>query len=222
MSDLSLSFNRIEASNEILSRIRENSSRDKENAPILRENTAALYKTLVTLKKPERILEAGTSIGYSALVAALALDALNVDFRIDTIELYEEIANKARENFKSAGFTDKRINSIVGDSVEVFGCLEGKYDMILLDSSKSHYIDMLPDCKRLLKNGGILMADDVIFYGKTEELPENSPHKHRTIVSRLREFLENINNDSDFTAFLDPLDDGVLIAVYNGEKNEKG
>lgn len=217
MSDIASEFNKKEIDNDFLNILRKRSARDNENAPILRENTAALYRVLLAAKKPERILEAGTSIGYSALVAAFTLDCLNVDFRIDTIEIDEDTAQNARNSFESAGFDDRRINSIIGDSVEIFGCLVGKYDMILLDSSKSHYADMLPDCKRLLKNGGILVADDIIFYGKTEDLPENSPHKHRTIVTKLREFISSVNEDKDFTAFLDPLDDGVLIAVYNGD-----
>ncbi len=215
MDDLALEFNRAKVSNEKLSEMRRFASRCCDNDPIIRENTAAMLKTLVSLKRPARILEAGTSIGYSALLTALTLKELGVEFKIDTVEIDEDTADKAKANFLQQGIDSIRV--IIGDSVEVFSCLSGKYDMIFLDSSKSHYIDMLPDCRRLLNKGGLLVADDIIFYGKSLEAPENSPHKHRTIIANLRKFVDVIKTDEAFTAFVDPIDDGVLVAVYNGE-----
>ncbi len=215
MNDFILDFNRSVFDYDILKEMRQFASRDNDNDPIIRENTAAILTTLISLKKPSKILEAGTSIGYSSLVFAFQLKKLGVDFKIDTVEIDESKAEIAKNNFKRAGFSN--IRPVVGDSVEVFRCLEGKYDMIFLDSSKSHYVEMLPECKRLLNKGGLLVADDIVFYGKSYDKPEDAPHKHRTIVSNLRDFVENIKNDDEFTAFVDPIDDGILIAVYNGE-----
>jgi len=217
MDDFSLDFNRSQINDQSLEKIRTFAKRENDNDPIIRENTAAFYKTLLALKRPRKLLEAGTSIGYSAILAGETLRQLEIDFRIDTVEIDEVTADKAQSNFKSLGFENNEINLILGDSVEIFGCLSGKYDMIFLDSSKSHYIDMLPDVKRLLNKGGLLVCDDIIFYGKTIDESENIPHKHRTIVNNLRNFVESIKNDTDFISFLDPIDDGVLIAVYNGD-----
>lgn len=215
MSDLVEFFNDI--SDHKLSEMREFASRENDNDPILRKNTAALYKFILTLANPKRILEAGTSIGYSALLAYKTLEKLGIGHKIDTIEIDEETARKAVLNFESEGAD---IHVIVGDSVEVFSCLEGPYDLIFLDSSKAHYIDMLPDVKRLLSPGGILLCDDVVFYGKIYDNPEDAPHKHRTIVARLREFLDAVRNDNDFVSVLDPIDDGFLMAVYKPHLKE--
>jgi predicted O-methyltransferase YrrM len=88
--------------------------------------------------------------------------------------------------------------------------------MVFVDSSKGHYIEMYDDMKRLLKAGGLLVCDDVIFYGKINDDPKEAPHKHRTIVGRLRTFLDRISADNDFVTSLIDTGDGMAIAVKKG------
>lgn len=206
--------------NEILKDIRRKSARDMDNVPILRKDAAALLAVLVTMKKPVKILEAGTAVGYSAiLLAHYCLAALSEEekkeFRIDTIELSEERAETALNNIEKAGLS-QYIRVINGDAVEVFNCIGGQYDMVFVDSSKGHYIEMYDDMKRLLKAGGLLVCDDVIFYGKINDDPKEAPHKHRTIVGRLRTFLDRISADNDFVTSLIDTGDGMAIAVKKG------
>ena len=206
-------FNYNMLDDEFLAGLRETSGREKDNLPILRPNSAALYKVLLGAVRPSKILEAGTCQGYSSIFAAKALLSAGCsDFRIDTIELDGNNCERARQNIKAAGLENK-IHLIEGDCVEVFSCLSGVYDMIFIDSSKGHYIDMYGDIVRLLRTGGMLICDDVTYYGKIEETPENSPHKHRTIVGRLRAFLDKVKTGGDFVSCIDMMDDGLLLAV---------
>lgn len=195
--------------NDFLKELRQSAARDRDNVPILRPDAAALLKMLTALKKPHRILEAGTAIGYSAILMAAAAGQ---ETRIDTVEIDEDTAATARKNMKTAGLSG-RIRVITGDAGEVFSCLSGPYDMIFLDSSKSHYLDLYEDVKRLLAPGGLLICDNVIFYGKISDAPENAPHKHRTIVTKLRAFLEKLCNDDDYICSIIEAGDGMALAV---------
>ena len=176
--------------------------------PVLRPDAAALIRTLTALKRPARILEAGTAIGYSALLMSCASPAS----RIETVEIDPDAAVAARKNIERAGRSD-RIRVILGDAAEVFGALSGPYDMIFLDSAKGQYVRMSDDILRLLPPGGLLAADNCIFYGKIFDAPEDAPHKHRTIVANLRAFLSFALESGEFDGTLLGTGDGVLAAV---------
>lgn len=83
-------------------------------------------RVLVKLHKPEKILEAGTAIGYSACILSDAMDGSGI---IDTIEIDEDMAEMAKRNIKAMGY-DKTIRVILGDALEVMECLSSSYDMI--------------------------------------------------------------------------------------------
>lgn len=206
--------NLLKEKNEFLEELRQHAESD--NVPILRADAAALMQTLTTIKAPRRILEAGTAVGYSAILMATCCHGLQDEctVNIDTIELDMDTAAIARENIRKAGF-EKNIRVIVGDAGEVLSCLSGSevYDMIFVDSAKSQYIEMYDDIKRLLKPGGLLVCDNVIFYGKIFEEPEKAPHKHRTIITNLRAFLEKLTSDKDYTTSVIETGDGMTISV---------
>lgn len=183
---------------------------EEYRVPILRADAAGLMRTLTTLHQPKRILEIGTAIGYSALLMA----ECNPECRIDTVEIDPDTALKARKNIEDAACKE-RIRVIVGDGNEVLPALPGPYDMIFLDSAKGQYIHLYDDLKRLLLPGGLLVCDNCIFYDKIFVNPEEAPHKHRTIVHNLREFLTKATHDADYTASLLQVGDGMLIVTKN-------
>ena len=183
---------------------------EEYRVPILRADAAAFMRTLTTLHQPKRILEIGTAIGYSALLMA----ECSPESRIDTVEIDPDTALKARRNIEEAGCKD-RIRVIIGDGNEVLPALPGPYDMIFLDSSKGQYIHLYDDLKRLLLPGGLLVCDNCIFYDKIFTRPEDAPHKHRTIVHNLREFLTKATHDADYTASLLQVGDGMLVVTKN-------
>lgn len=182
----------------------------EHRVPILREDAAALMRTLTALHQPKRILEIGTAIGYSALVMAECVS----EARIDTVEIDPDTALMARRNIEAQGLKE-RIRVIVGDGNEVLPALPGPYDMIFLDSAKGQYLHLYDDLKRLLAPGGLLVCDNCIFYDKILVAPEEAPHKHRTIVHNLREFLTKATHDPTYTATLLQVGDGMLIAIKN-------
>jgi len=190
----------------ILAELRNRAIRD--NVPILRPDAAALLKTLAGIKRPRRILEAGTAIGYSAILLAGATEA-----EIETVEIDPDMAAEALKNIEAAGLT-ARIRVINGDAGEVLPALTRQYDMVFLDSAKGQYARLLPDIVRLLEPGGLLVADNCLFYGKILDDPETAPHKHRTIITNLREFLGEVFEGAEFSsASLVDAGDGMLIAV---------
>ncbi len=185
---------------------------DRDNVHIVREDTASLLRCLVQTHKPATILEAGTAIGFSSILMSKAYHQVCPESypQIDTIEIDPDIAATARRNIEEAGLSN--IHVILGDAAEVFSCLSGKYDMIFVDSAKSQYIQMYDDIKRMLKPGGLLVCDNVIFYGKIYDAPEEAPRKHRAIITNLRAFLERLMEDDDFTSTILVIGDGVTLS----------
>lgn len=177
------------------------------HVPIVHPEVGRLLTVLGSIKKPERILEAGTAIGYSAILLA---SVLKPGGKLDTIERYDVMIEKARENIKKAGFEDV-INVIAGDAIEVLECLDKKYDMIFLDAAKGQYPEFLPQCLRLLEKGGILISDNVLYKGMVAD-DALVVRRKKTIVKRLRSYLDSICNCSELETSLIPIGDGVAVS----------
>ena len=180
---------------------------NKHRVPILRRDAAAFLRTLVSLKKPSRILEVGTAIGYSAILMSKS----SPESHIDTVEIDADSVVLARQNIKKAS-AESQIRVIAGDGNEVLAALTKPYDMIFMDAAKGQYIHLYDDAMRLLNKDGLLVCDNCIFYGKVLDKPEDAPHKHRTIVTNLRAFLEKMMQDSALDASLLDVGDGMAIA----------
>ncbi len=181
----------------------------QNNVPVIRDDVSCLLRVLIKTHKPKRILEAGTAIGYSSIVMANAMES--DDYQIDTVEINPEMVIEARKNIKSADLSDK-IHVIAGDMTEVFSMLQTRYDMIFVDGAKGQYIAMYDDIMRLLNTGGLLVCDNVIFYGKVYDDPASAPHKHRTIITNMRAFLERMTQDKRLTCCILEVGDGLAIA----------
>jgi predicted O-methyltransferase YrrM len=181
----------------------------EENAvPIVQPETAKLLEVLSAIKRPERILEVGCAIGYSAILMAQYLDKAG---SITTLEWDADMAETARRNIEKAGLSD-RITVIQNDAKEVIKNLTGEYDIIFLDGPKAHYIYMLNDCIRLLKKGGILVSDNVLYKGMTAD-DEHVIRRKITIVKRLRRFISAQMQRRELETVILPLGDGVSISV---------
>lgn len=181
---------------------------EENSVPIVQPETARFLEFLSFLKRPSRILEIGCAIGYSAILMSGGLSAGG---SVSTMEWDKDMAKLARENIKRAGLSG-RINVIEGDAKEILPTLSGEYDMIFLDGPKAHYIHMLNDCVRLLKDGGVLIADNVLYKGMTAD-PEHVVRRKITIVKRLRHFIGAQMQHPRLKAAVLPLGDGVTVAV---------
>lgn len=179
----------------------------ENHVPVVHSEVARLLVVLGKLLKPSRILEIGTAIGYSAILFSTVLQEGG---RIDTIERYDKMVDIARSNIKRAGLSDT-INVMMGEALDVLGCLDKKYDIIFLDAAKGQYMEFFPECMRMLKPGGLLISDNVLYKGMvaTDTLVVR---RKKTIVKRMREYLDYIcENDSLETSII-PIGDGVALS----------
>ena len=182
--------------------------------PICKPETADFLKMICAIKRPTRILEAGTAIGYSAIIMS---EYLADNGMIDTIEIDEDRACLARENIESAELSGK-INVITADAVDVFSCLDKEYDIIFLDAAKSQYKQLFHDAKRLLNKGGILISDNIFYDGRVMNgrVAADISRRHRTIVVNMREYLDILKNDKDLETNILSIGDGIAVSILAG------
>lgn len=181
---------------------------EKEGYPILRPAVAAFLNVLVRINKPTSVLEVGTSIGYSS---SIILQAMGSEGRLVTVESNEDIQKLARQNFIKQGLSD-RVTLVLGDGREVLNHLDDTFDLIFLDGPKAQYLFYLPDCIRLLNKGGILICDNVLFYGMVAK-DELIRKKKITIVKRMRKFLQTLVEYPGMDTTIVPIGDGVSLSV---------
>ena len=177
--------------------------------PIIRKETQSFLKVLMMMKKPLRVLEVGTAVGFSAILMS---EYMPEEGHITTIENYEKRIPIARENFKRAGKEDK-ITLIQGDALEVMKELEGPFDFIFMDAAKGQYIHYLPEALRLLEIGGVLMSDNVLQDGDIIESRFAVERRNRTIHSRMREYLYELKHHEQLQTSILPLGDGVALSI---------
>lgn len=174
--------------------------------PIIQKESGKFLEFMTSMKKPKKILELGTAIGYSAILMAETLDG-NVS--IDTIERNEDMIEIANKNIEKYGFKES-INVIQGDCLEVLKDLEGKYDLIFMDAGKGHYNHFHPECMRLLNDDGIIIADNVLFRGMVASRDLLKKRKI-TIVKRMKDYLNIVSEDRSLITSVIPMGDGIAI-----------
>ena len=169
----------------------------------------SFLKVLLAIKRPKRILEVGTAIGFSAiLMSEYAPD----DCKITTIEKYEKRIPIARENFSRAGKEDK-IALLEGDALEILKSLDESYDFIFMDAAKGQYIYYMPEVVRLLAKDGVLVSDNVLQDGDIIESRFAVERRNRTIHSRMREYLYELKHHPLLETSIIPLGDGVALST---------
>ena len=140
--------------------------------PIIMDDTLEVIAKILIEKKPKRILEIGTAVGYSAMCFSkyLAEDGL-----IDTIERDEKRIEEAKQNFKKVEVENK-INLYEGDAVEILPTLNEKYDVVFIDAAKGKYPFFLKEALRMLKQDGIIFADNILYKGYVMSADLVNPH----------------------------------------------
>ena len=166
------------------------------------ETLAYLVETAKRIR-PKSILEIGAAEGLTSCALLLSCGA-----RLTAIELDSARAARARQNFRLFGLTE-RVTLYEGDAGEILPMLEGDFDMIFLDGPKAQYLRYLPDCKRLLKSGGVLLSDDVLLFGWVRGEP---PKKRRMLIEHLREYLFALENDPEFNTEILELGEGLAVS----------
>ena len=178
---------------------------EEHHVPVVDPEVAQLLRLLTNLLQPEQVLEIGTAIGCSAIYMARAMQ----QGTITTIELQQERYELALENFKRAGVAEK-IHAVLGDARVLVPKLEQQYDFIFMDAAKGQYQEFLAVADRILKPGGLLVADNVLLNGWVVDL--NYPrHRQKTMVYRMKAFLEQFKENRQYQCSVIPLGDGVAL-----------
>ncbi len=183
----------------------------KENdVPIMNSQTKAFIISILKIAKPKKILEIGTAIGYSSLCFKKYTSA-----DITSIELDKETADIARKNFEKYNVN---VNLINDDAMKALRNINQGFDFVFIDANKSRYLDYFKITSKLLNEGGIIIADNVLFRGEVcnDDIMEK---RKNTLVKRLRNFLAYITDLDDFITSVIPIGDGLTLSVRrNNEK----
>jgi predicted O-methyltransferase YrrM len=134
----------------------------QQEIPIIGPVVGELLYVLALASQARQILELGTATGYSAIYLARACEVS--EGRVVTLERDESMARRAKANFQEAG-VEHRIEIIVGDALQEMAKMSGPFDFIFMDIDKENYFHALPYCQKLLRSGGLLVADNVGFEG---------------------------------------------------------
>lgn len=187
-----------------------------DDVPIIRSETREWIKTMLLIKRPKRVLEVGTAVGYSAIYMSRYIPE---GAHIITIEKWKPRIEKAYVNFERAGVSDV-ITLIEGDAADILRELaDGResgdhgFDFIFMDAAKGQYINFLPDVIKLLDDDGILISDNVLQDGEVLDSRYVVERRNRTIHSRMREYLYALKHDARLETSVIPLGDGVALSV---------
>lgn len=177
--------------------------------PIIRKEMQTFLKVLLAMRKPARILEVGTAVGFSAILMA---EYNPIKAQITTIENYDKRIPIARENFRRAG-KDEQITLLEGDAAEVLKTLDEPYDFIFMDAAKGQYIHFMPDILRLLTKDGVLVSDNVLQDGDIIESRYVVTRRNRTIHKRMREYLYELTHHEELVTAVLPVGDGITVST---------
>ena len=155
--------------------------------PIVRKEMQSFLKLILSIKRPARILEVGTAVGFSAILMA---EYNPIPCEITTIENYEKRIPIAKQNF-----------------------VREPFDFIFMDAAKGQYIHFMPEIFRLLKPEGILVSDNVLQDGDIIESHFIVTRRNRTIYKRMREYLYELTHSDELVTSVLPIGDGITVSV---------
>ena len=192
----------------VLEQIEKEATKDRE--PIIRKEMESFLRVMLSIKKPMRILELGTAVGYSAILMSEYIDEKG---QIITIENYDKRIPIAKENIKKAG-RENVIKLLEGDAMEIMPTLErDQFDFVFMDAAKAQYIHFLPEVLRLMKKDGVLITDNVLQEGDLIQSKYVVRRRDRTIHKRMREYLEVVKNHPQLETSIVPIGDGITMSV---------
>ena len=192
---------------------------DEAMVPILLKETEALLQQLILLRKPRKILEIGTAVGYGATCfAAWAPEA-----SVITIEYTSEMVEAARKNIEERGLSD-RVTVLEGDARQVLARIyenwsedDEPFDFVFIDAGKGHYPEFWGLSLPMMAKDCIVASDNVLFKGLTAsdvfEAEGKKKRKHRTIVRRLRKYLEYLSHAEGHITSVLAVGDGLAITT---------
>ena len=178
----------------------------EEHIPIIMDETLEVIEKYLNKNKPNRILEIGTAVGYSAICFTQFLAENGV---IDTIERETDRVEEAKKNIKLAEVEDK-INIYEGDAVEILPTLNNQYDVVFIDAAKGKYPFFLKEALRMINKEGIIFADNILYKGYV--MSDYNKHKQRTAVRNLREYIKEVSENPNLETEILEVGDGLAVS----------
>jgi len=192
----------------------------EKNVPIIEKETEKMLEVLIKSTNIKSVLEVGTAIGYSGIVFSRAM---NYQGRLKSFEINEEthiIAKENVEKFKKENNVEFDIDLVLSDAKTGLENEKGKYDLIFIDAAKGHYKKFYDQIVENLKEGSIIVSDNVLFKGMIAT-DKYMIKRKKTIVKRMREYIDFLMTNPLLTTTVIPIGDGVAISYYDdGGKNE--
>ena len=182
---------------------------EARNLPLVDAEVGALLRVLATTVSARRILEIGTAIGYSGIWLAGALPS---DGMLFTMEKDPERARAAKANFERAGLAG-RVGIIIGDAQVTLNKVSGPFDLIFQDGHKPLYVTLLDRLVGLLRPGGLLVTDNVLWDGEVVPGFLERPVRDADDTRAIREYNQKLNAHPQLITATVPLRDGVAISV---------
>ncbi|MDG0824641.1 O-methyltransferase [Staphylococcus equorum] len=187
---------------------------EENQVPIVDKLTLEMIKQIIRLHKPINILEIGTAIGYSAMQFASISKKINVT----TIERNVEMQDKAKENIELFQYYNQ-IRLIEGDALEQVENVDDRsYDMIFIDAAKAQSKKFFELYTPLLKVGGIVVTDNVLYHGFVSDISVVRNRNVRQMVKKVQDYNEWLMNHTDYTTNFLNMDDGLAISIKGESK----
>lgn len=186
-----------------------------ENVPVIPHETAKFIYMLLKMKRPTKILEIGTAVGFSA---ALFCEALSNQCSIISIERFDVMYEQAIKNITELGLKEY-ITIIKADAKDALPNLQQKgekFDFIFLDAAKAQYLSYLPYILTMLNKGGLFICDDVLQDGELVKNRYKIPRRQRTIHKRMRTFLWELTNNNELVTSVIPIGGGLTVSYKEG------
>jgi len=181
---------------------------EEKNIPIMQKSGINFLTKYIEENNIKSILEIGTAIGYSAIKMA----SVNEKIKVTTIEKDNERYLTALKNIKEFDL-DKRITLISGDALDIE--LEGKFDLIFIDAAKGQYIKFFEKYSKNLKKNGVIVSDNLDFHGFVKQEERIISKNLRQLVNKIRNYIEFLKTNTEFTTTFYKVGDGISISVKN-------
>jgi caffeoyl-CoA O-methyltransferase len=179
----------------------------EKKIPILYSESAFFLEQIVLLTKPKRILEIGTAIAYSSIRIARNLKKKGI---VHTIEKSKDNIKLASEYIRRSGYEDK-IKILEGDALNIIPTLNKKYDLIFLDADKEDYKRLFEYSIILLKKGGIIFIDNLLWHGYAAS--KEIPKEYKNSAKLIREFNNYFVSQANLKTSILPIGDGIGLGI---------
>jgi predicted O-methyltransferase YrrM len=179
----------------------------EHNVPILNWHAADFIEKLILINKPDRVLEIGTAIAYTTIRIAKCLHKGSV---IHSIEKSDDNIKIALENIEKSGL-GKKIKLVQGDALSVMPQLKKKYDFIFLDADKEDYKRLFDYSMILLRKGGIIVIDNLLWQGYAAST--RVPTKYSKSTKHIREFNSLFILQQNLDSMIIPIGDGIGLGI---------